>query len=164
MHLPSMPIDSLPAMVVRFVEGRARRYPVAGTRRLALRGVGAVALLLGCGLAHGSSAGTCTAVPVPTDSQDVTCVVDPAARDRPLHFVAVFGGSHDDTKISLAAVRDGQAIDCDAGSKTSLFAEDGVVQLDCRVGRATSGPSPTTLKFALTVHHAQFVAASLDAD
>ncbi len=125
----------------------------------------ALGLLLFAPEAHGDSAGSCTAVRIPTDSQDVTCALDPSSVGRPLHFVAGFGGSHDDTKITLDATLDGAPLTCEEGSKTSLFAEDGMVQLDCRfrVVAAPSGPAvPALLKVALTVHHAQYVSSSLD--
>jgi len=107
----------------------------------------------------------CVATPVPTDSQDVACTLDPAMRGRPMHFVAQFGGSHDDTRIRLDATLDGEPLTCDDGSKTALFAEDGVVRLDCRfrVGPTPAG-SAARLKVALTVHHAQYLSSSLDGD
>lgn len=103
----------------------------------------------------------CTARAIPTDSQVVTCPIDATATGRPLRFTAVFGGSHDDTRIQLDARLDGEPLACDAGSKTSLFAEDGIVGLDCgfRVAPRSDG---ATLEVSLTVHHAQFVSASLD--
>ena len=108
-------------------------------------------------------AGRCTAVPVPTDSQDVTCALDLTAVGRPLRFVAEFGGSHDDTKISLVATLDGEPLTCKAGSKTDLFAEDGIVHLDCRFELVARTGHPV-LRVALTVNHAQYVTSSVDAD
>lgn len=107
--------------------------------------------------------GRCTAVRVPADSQDVTCVLDPATLGQPLRFVAAFAGSHDDTRLKLDATLDGEPLTCADGSRTSLFAEDGEVHLDCRfraVAAKNSG-APPVLKVALTVHHAQFVSSSL---
>ncbi len=103
----------------------------------------------------------CIATSVPTDSQDVGCTIDPAMDGRPLRFLAVFGGSHDDTRITLTATLDDQPLTCDSRSKTSLFAEDGEVRLDCgfRAGRVSTAGQ--VLKVALTVHHAQVLSSSL---
>ena len=108
----------------------------------------------------------CTAVRVPTDSQDVTCVLDPTVVGRPLRFVAEFGGSHDDTKLSLVATLDGEPLTCGAGSRTDLFAEDGIVHLDCRfrVVAPAAGTIRPVLRIALTVHHAQYASSSVEAD
>jgi hypothetical protein len=107
--------------------------------------------------------GRCTAVRVPADSQDVTCVLDPATLGRPLRFVAQFAGSHDDTRLRRDATLDGEPLACVDGSNTSLFAEDGIVHLDCRF-RPVARPGPgsaSVLKVALTVNHAQFISSSV---
>ena len=112
---------------------------------------------------HAAPAAGCTARAIPTDSQDVTCTLAPSTIGVPLRFVAVFGGSHDDTRIQLEATLDGEPLACDERSKTSLFAEDGIVRLDCGFRVAARGTtSPPILKVALTVHHAQYVSSSLD--
>ncbi len=117
--------------------------------------------------ATAETAGRCVAVRVPTDSQDVTCPLDPSTIGRPLRFVAEFAGSHDDTRLTLAATLGGEPLTCAEGSRTTLFAEDGVVQLDCRFRVAkpvSDGAALPPLKVTLTVHHAQYVSASLEAE
>ena len=103
----------------------------------------------------------CSAVRVPTDSQDVTCLLDPSMGGKPLRFVAEFGGSHDDTRLKLEATLDGEPLTCGAGSRTELFAEDGVVHLDCRFTAAAGRGAARVLKVALTVNHAQYVSAGI---
>ncbi|MEO5686323.1 MAG: hypothetical protein ABIR54_03105 [Burkholderiaceae bacterium] len=96
----------------------------------------------------------CTSVnPFGGDMRVVTCRV-PAGRAH--RFTANFGGGHDDTSATLSATLDGQATNCDADSKMSLFGEDGDVSLRCRVaaGDATSGVR--TLVVTVLWSHAQY--------
>ena len=86
------------------------------------------------------------------DIRVVTCRF-PAGPHR---FTARFGGGHDDTSASLGATLDGQATDCDAGSKMRLFAEDGDVSLHCRVTAAGDAASVHTLVVTVLWSHAQF--------
>ena len=87
------------------------------------------------------------------DIRVVTCRF-PAGRAH--RFTARFGGGHDDTSASLAATLDGQATDCDAGSKMRLFAEDGDVSLHCRVTAAGTAGGAHTLVVTVLWSHAQY--------
>ena len=125
-----------------------------------IRVAGSLAVLLGGAPVQAATVAACSARPVPTDSQVVTCTVDRSMAGRPLRFEARFVGSHDDTRIRLDATLDGAPLTCGVGSRTSLFAEDGEVGLDCRFV-APGSDAAAVLEVALTVHHAQYVSASV---
>ena len=70
-------------------------------------------------------------------------------------FVANFGGSHDDTKLSLRATLDGAPAECTPGSNASSRFEDGDIRLDC--GLELKGAAGTRHVWAVRVqwYHAQ---------
>ena len=108
------------------------------------------------GVAESTPAGAtaCTETnPSGGDIRVVTCRV-PAG--RPHRFTARFSGGHDDTSASLSATLDGQATGCDAGSKMSLFAEDGDVSLHCRITAGATAAGVHTLVVTVLWSHAQY--------
>jgi len=98
--------------------------------------------------------GTCTSSNATGgDIRVVTCTL---AGDRAYRFTARFGGGHDDTSASLAATLTGQPTPCEAGSKTSLFGEDGDVALECRIGAAKDATAGRTLVVTVLWSHAWY--------
>ena len=96
----------------------------------------------------------CSAVnPSGGDIRVVTCRF---AAGRPHRFTARFGGGHDDTSASLTASLDGQATECDAGSKMRLFGEDGDVSLYCRVTAGDAAQVAHVLVVTVLWSHAQY--------
>jgi len=73
------------------------------------------------------------------------------------HRLAVnFSGGHDDTSAAMSATLDGQATDCEPGSKLRLFGEDGDVSLHCRIGADAATAAPRTLVVTVLWSHAQY--------
>jgi hypothetical protein len=91
--------------------------------------------------------------PTGGDIRIVTCRL-PANRGHRL--TVNFGGGHDDTSASISATLDGQPTQCGAGSKTSLFAEDGDVSLSCRIDAAGDAVAVQTLVVTVLWSHAQY--------
>ena len=133
------------------------------SRRAFARGALLVLAAVACGPASAADPATCAARSVPTDSQVVTCTFGPSTVRRSVRFVAQFVGSHDDTRLALTATLDGKPLECEAGSTTSLSAEDGQVSLVCRFAVEPAASSPL-LEVALSVHHAQYLSASVVAE
>jgi len=90
--------------------------------------------------------------PTGGDIRIVSCTLPPGRAHR---LTFRFGGGHDDTSASLDARLDGQPTKCDAGSKTSLFGEDGDVSLHCGIA-AGDGTAPRTLVVTVLWSHAQY--------
>jgi hypothetical protein len=84
---------------------------------------------------------------------DIRVLTCPLAAGRAWRFTAGFSGGHDDTSASLAVTLDGQPAACGAGSKTSLFGEDGDVSLHCRIDAAGAA---RTLVVTVLWSHAQY--------
>jgi hypothetical protein len=95
------------------------------------------------------------------DIRVVTCTL---AGPGAWRFLANFGGGHDDTSASLTVTLDGRPAACDAGSKTSLFGEDGDVGLACRIAAAPDAAAPRTLVVTVLWSHAQYRDFRLVAD
>ena len=106
----------------------------------------------------------CQATPGLGEALDYTCLLTLARPGQHFVFRATFDGGHDDTMASLAAKLDGVAIDCDAGSKTSLMGEDGTVSLDCRVSPAGAVGAVHHLDIALAWSHAQYARYEISGD
>lgn len=70
-------------------------------------------------------------------------------------FTANFGGSHDDTKLSLQATLDGAPAVCAPGSKASSKYEDGDISLDCRVELKAAAGTRHVLAVQVKWYHAQ---------
>jgi hypothetical protein len=98
------------------------------------------------------------------DFVEFTCPLAPTSPAKVWRFKADFSGGHDDTSASMTLTLDGAPLECEAGSKTRLFGEDGDVSLICRfrAGAATRGQS--TLAVALLWSHAQYVRTELVAE
>lgn len=104
----------------------------------------AAAILLLAGVAPAAKAAEpvqsewpCEAQSTGGQGMSVQCTLPPGA--QPYRFVAHFSGGHDDTKAVLRPTLDGRPLDCESGSKTRLFAEEGDISLDCRFSTPPSG-------------------------
>ena len=98
------------------------------------------------------------------DFVQFSCPLPASLTEGHWRFRAYFAGGHDDTSASMAPTLDDAALDCDAGSKTRLFGEDGDVILECRFRvPGSAGPSPV-LGVALLWSHAQYVRTELVAE
>ena len=91
--------------------------------------------------------------PTGGDIRVVTCTLPGG---RPHRLTVNFVGGHDDTSASLSATLDGQPANCDAGSKTSLFGEDGDVSLHCRITAASGAVAEHALVVTVLWSHAQY--------
>ena len=87
------------------------------------------------------------------DIRVVTCTVAAGGTYR-LSFR--FRGGHDDTSASLSASLDGRPFDCGVGSKTTLFAEDGDIELHCRAEVAGDVGTDRSLMVTVLWSHAQY--------
>ena len=89
------------------------------------------------------------------DQAVYSCPIVATEAVQRFRFVANFGGSHDDTKLSLRATLDGAPAECTPGSKASSRFEDGDIRLDC--GLELKGAAGTRYVWAVRVqwHHAQ---------
>lgn len=67
-----------------------------------------------------------------------------------------FRGGHDDTSASLDARVEGRPVDCGASGKTTLFGEDGDVELHCRIGAASDPLARRRLVATVLWSHAQY--------
>lgn len=65
------------------------------------------------------------------DSREVQCHFPKTEFGRKFRLKANFSGGHDDTVARLEPSLDDSPLNCDAGSKTHLSAEDGDVSLWC---------------------------------
>ena len=86
---------------------------------------------------------------------------DPEQRWR---FEADFAGGHDDTSASMVVTLDDEPIECERGSKTRLFGEDGNVGLVCRFRVRRPAGAASVLGVALLWSHAQYVRTVLALD
>jgi hypothetical protein len=95
------------------------------------------------------------------DFVQFTCPLPVHGTQKKWRFKAEFSGGHDDTSASMKLTIDGAPLDCETGSKTKLFGEDGDVSLEChfRVG-GHAGPQPV-LGVALLWSHAQYARTEL---
>lgn len=92
--------------------------------------------------------------------REMACELGNAASGDRYRFVARFSGSHDDTSVSIALRIDDLPVQCDPGSTTSRFAEDGDVSLDCTFTVARERPRTVTAR--IRWHHAWYVDAMLE--
>ena len=99
------------------------------------------------------AAGCIASNPTGGDIRVLTCAM---ASSRTHHLTVNFGGGHDDTSASLSVTVDGRPADCDAGSKTSLFGEDGDVSLHCRIRVGSDVDARHTLVVTVLWSHAQY--------
>jgi hypothetical protein len=106
----------------------------------------------------------CLARPGLGESINYSCVLTVARPGQHFVFQATFDGGHDDTQASLVAQLDGAAIECDAGSKTSLMGEYGTVSLTCRVSPVGAVGSLHRLDLALVWSHAQYARFDIRGD
>ena len=95
------------------------------------------------------------------DVRVVTCTL---AAGRAYRLTARFRGGHDDTSASLTTRLDDRAVDCEPGSKVSLFGEDGDVELYCRVSAARDPDATRTLVATVLWSHAQYRDVILSAE
>jgi hypothetical protein len=79
-------------------------------------------------------------------------------------FKADFSGGHDDTSASMTLTIDEAPLECEAGSKTRLFGEDGNVSLVCHFRLSGAAGKPPVLGVALLWSHAQYVRTELVAE
>ena len=70
-------------------------------------------------------------------------------------FVANFGGSHDDTKLSLQATLDGAPAACTPGSKSLSRYEDGDIRLDCGLELKAAAGTKHVWAVKVQWYHAQ---------
>ena len=95
------------------------------------------------------------------DFVEFRCPLPTRGTEQRWRFQADFAGGHDDTSASMTLRLDDAPLECEAGSKTRLFGEDGDVSLVCRFrAREARGASPT-LAVALQWSHAQYVRTAL---
>lgn len=90
------------------------------------------------------------------DSREVSCTIPAASQTRRFEFIARFSGSHDDTRASIRPSLSGQPLVCDEGSKTSLFAEDGDVSLQCRFTLQVAARDGARLLVTVRWSHAEY--------
>ncbi len=87
---------------------------------------------------------------------DVSCPLKASGKPQSFHFKALFTGGHDDTKATIEPTLNGQPLECEPGSKTSLFAENGDVSLDCKFSLKEKKGSPQVFKVAVVWTHCQY--------
>jgi hypothetical protein len=98
------------------------------------------------------------------DFVQFSCPLPARGAERRWRFRADFAGGHDDTSASMTLTLDDAPRECEAGSKTRLFGEDGNVSLVCRFRvRGAAGAAPV-LGVALLWSHAQYVRTELVAE
>jgi hypothetical protein len=131
----------------------------------------AVAMLAAAGVAKALAAGApgeenlaCKSQWSGGDFVQFSCPLPARGTEGRWRFKADFAGGHDDTSASMTVTLDNVPLDCDAGSKTRLFGEDGDVSLACsfRV-RGDIGAQPV-FGVALLWSHAQYVRTVLVAE
>lgn len=88
--------------------------------------------------------------------REVTCSIKGTGNVLNLRFTVNFLGGHDDTMASLKASEDGNPMECEQGSKTSLVGEDGEVSLFCNLSLGYARGSSHALAFIARWTHAQF--------
>ena len=98
------------------------------------------------------------------DFVQFTCQLPARTGEQYWRFKADFAGGHDDTSASMMLTLDGAPLDCEAGSKTRLFGEDGDVSLVCRFRVRGAAGVPLLLGVSLLWSHAQYVRTELAAE
>lgn len=88
------------------------------------------------------------------DSREVSCPIRGSGRLRRFRFKALFSGGHDDTSASIQPALEDRPLVCDPGSKTSLFAEDGDIGLECSFSIALPVDAVRTFKVTVKWNHA----------
>lgn len=91
------------------------------------------------------------------DHRDFKCPLTATGTTQLFRFKANFSGSHDDTKARMVTTLNGRPLACAAGSKTSLFAEDGDVSLECRFSVTEAAGTEHLLAVTLFWYHAQYM-------
>jgi hypothetical protein len=84
-----------------------------------------------------------------------SCPIVATEAAQRFRFVANFGGSHDDTKLSLQATLDGAPAVCAPGSKASSRYEDGDIRLDCRLELKAAAGTRHVWAVKVQWYHAQ---------
>ena len=95
------------------------------------------------------------------DFVQFSCPLPVRGIEQHWRFEAHFAGGHDDTSASMALTLGDAPLDCEEGSKTRLFAEDGDVSLVCRFRVRSSAGARPVLGVALLWSHAQYVRTEL---
>jgi hypothetical protein len=98
------------------------------------------------------------------DLINFTCPVTGTGAAQRLRLSADFGGSHDDTTMSLKATLDGEPVECDPGSKTSSRFEDGEVRLECSFQLTAIRGTTRQLAITLLWNHAQLVSTGFESE
>jgi hypothetical protein len=94
----------------------------------------------------------------------IECRLPASGPARAFRLRANFSGSHDDTSASLTATLDGQALTCEAGSKTALMGEDGDVSLNCGFPLTAMSAGERVFKARLAWRHAEFTDYEFDSN
>jgi hypothetical protein len=98
------------------------------------------------------------------DHWDVKCPLNASGTAQHFRFKVNFSGGHDDTKANMAPTLDGSPLECEKGSKTSLFGEDGDVSLECRFSITEKAGTQRVFGVTILWSHAQFTDFGLAAD
>lgn len=150
----------------RTMRSRASRLPLSRsmerstrTSRAFLAMMTAVAQAIGICPAGAQAVDTgappCASTNSPGDIRAITCRFPRTDAPQRYRFKANFSGGHDDTKATITAVRGGRPLECEHGSKTSLFGEDGDVSLECIFSAGPVGEH-TVVEFTVIWSHAQY--------
>jgi hypothetical protein len=91
------------------------------------------------------------------DHREIRCPLAGGKAVRTYHFRANFSGGHDDTSARMSGTLDDRPLPCAAGSKMSLFGEDGDVGLECRFAVPVGEPDAHLLVMTILWSHAQWV-------
>ena len=112
----------------------------------------------------GQENGACESQSPGGDFVQFNCPLLTRSIEQRWRFEAHFAGGHDDTSASMSLALGDAPLDCEEGSKTRLFAEDGDVSLVCHFRmRSTAGARPV-LGVSLLWSHAQYVRTELVAE
>jgi hypothetical protein len=98
----------------------------------------------------------CETKPSLGDIREVSCPLTASGNAQRFRFKANFSGGHDDTRAAMSATLKGAPLACDAGSKTSLFGEDGDVSLECRFSMTEKAGTELVLRMTIRWSHAQY--------
>lgn len=104
-----------------------------------------------------SPADACSVTASTYDSRELQCRFPKVEFARKFRLTANFSGGHDDTVARLEPSIDDSPIDCDAGSKLHLSAEDGDVSLWCIFSVAEHAKEGGVFKTTIRWSHAEYV-------
>lgn len=91
------------------------------------------------------------------DTREVQCQFPKTKFARKFRFKANFSGGHDDTMARLEPFIGNSPLNCDEGSKTHLFAEDGDVSLWCIFSVADPIQGGGIFKVTIRWSHAEYM-------